>query len=102
MANGEKPIVMTASAGMPPITHADDTVRDPFRNPAKRLRGRRPCPRSYIESLPTAPDDHSPDRWRADHNFCVVVDDWDMEITHVVRVKTMSTTRRARSTSTRL
>lgn len=29
--------------------------------------------------------DHSPYRWFPTYNFCVVVDDWDMAITHVIR-----------------
>ena len=36
------------------------------------------------------------------YNFCVVVDDWDMEITHVIRGEDISTTHRARLTFLRL
>ncbi|VTM57846.1 glutamyl-tRNA synthetase [Klebsiella pneumoniae] len=39
--------------------------------------------------------DHSPYRWSPTYNFCVVVDDWDMAITHVIRGEDHITTRRA-------
>ena len=74
-----------------------------FRNPTEgsvvfddHVRGRIEFANTELDDLIIRRTDGAPT-----YNFCVVVDDWDMEITHVVRGEDHINNTRARSTSTR-
>ncbi|MGL5038561.1 MAG: glutamate--tRNA ligase, partial [Aeromonas sp.] len=87
MANGEKPRYDGKCRD-----HAHDHPADAphvirFRNPSEgsvvfddHVRGRIEFANSELDDLIIRRTDGAPT-----YNFCVVVDDWDMEITHVVR-----------------
>lgn len=87
MASGEKPRYDgSCSHGRDDVaTDAPYVIR--FRNPQEgsvvfddHVRGRIEIANAELDDLIIARTDGTPT-----YNFCVVVDDWDMEITHVVR-----------------
>lgn len=87
MASGEKPRYDgSCSHGRDDIA-ADAPYVIRFRNPQEgsvvfddHVRGRIEIANAELDDLIIARTDGTPT-----YNFCVVVDDWDMEITHVVR-----------------
>lgn len=85
MANGEKPRYDGHCRDNPNASGDSYVIR--FRNPQEgsvvfndHIRGRIEFANSELDDLIIARSDGTPT-----YNFCVVVDDWDMGITHVVR-----------------
>lgn len=85
MAAGEKPRYDGHCRDNPNVGGDNYVIR--FRNPQEgsvafddHIRGRIEFANTELDDLIIARTDGTPT-----YNFCVVVDDWDMEITHVVR-----------------
>ena len=86
-------LLPTPPAGVKPVVR--------FRNPVEvrlhwldLVKGRIEFANSELDDLIIARPDGTPT-----YNFCVVVDDWDMQITHVIRGDDHVNNTRARSTS---
>jgi glutamyl-tRNA synthetase len=84
-ANGEKPRYDRRCLNHAPKNETNPVVR--FKNPTEGsvvwhdlVKGRIEIANSELDDLIIARSDGTPT-----YNFCVVVDDWDMQITHVTR-----------------
>ncbi|MGK2946413.1 MAG: glutamate--tRNA ligase [Candidatus Malihini olakiniferum] len=87
MAKGEKPRYDSYCCDSPKQHAADEPHVVRFRNPQDgsvifndRIRGPIEFSNQELDDLIIRRTDGSPT-----YNFCVVIDDWDMEITHVIR-----------------